>query len=67
MLDLIKRDLWSPQMKNMLIANNGSVRGLEGVPEDIQEMYKTVWEISSKVLIDMAADRFFFSSALSLI
>lgn len=57
MLDLIKRGLWTPQMKNDLVANNGSVQGLRGIPRDMQELYKTVWEISGKVLIDMAADR----------
>jgi len=44
-------------MKDAIIRNNGSVTGVDGVPEDIQNVFKTVWEIKQKVLIDMAADR----------
>uniref|UniRef100_A0A6A7GA80 Ribonucleoside-diphosphate reductase n=4 Tax=Hirondellea gigas TaxID=1518452 RepID=A0A6A7GA80_9CRUS len=54
--DLIKHDLWNDDLKNQLIAANGSVQGLD-IPLDMKELYKTVWEISQKALIDMAADR----------
>jgi len=54
---LLERGLWTTEMKDAIIRNNGSVTGLEGVPEDIQSIFKTVWEIKQKTLIDMAADR----------
>jgi ribonucleoside-diphosphate reductase alpha chain len=54
---LLERGLWSPQLKDAIIGNNGSVFGLATVPEDIQRVFKTVWEIKQKTLIDMAADR----------
>ena len=54
---LLARGLWSTEMKDAIIRNNGSVTGVEGVPENIQNIFKTVWEIKQKVLIDMAADR----------
>ena len=54
---LLARGLWSTEMKDAIIRNNGSVTGVDGVPEDIQNVFKTVWEIKQKVLIDMAADR----------
>ena len=55
--DLIELGLWNEDLKNMIIKNAGSVKGIASIPEDIQEIYKTVWEIGSKTLIDMAADR----------
>jgi ribonucleoside-diphosphate reductase alpha subunit len=54
---LQSRGLWSVEMKDAIIGNNGSVTGLAEVPEDIQRVFKTVWEIKQKTLIDMAADR----------
>ncbi len=54
---LLARGLWTTEMKDAIIANNGSVQGLSGVPDDIQRVFKTVWEIKQKTLIDMAADR----------
>jgi ribonucleotide reductase alpha subunit len=54
---LMDRGLWSDQLKDRIIANNGSVQGLAEVPEDVQTIFKTVWEIKQKTLIDMAADR----------
>ncbi|MDN3205886.1 ribonucleoside-diphosphate reductase subunit alpha [Algoriphagus sediminis] len=57
MKDLIKLGLWDDTMRNRLIAANGSVQNLPGVPQNIKDLYKTVWEISQKVVIDMAADR----------
>ncbi len=55
--ELIELDLWSPEFKNNLMAANGSIQDFEGIPEDIKNRYKTVWELSQKVIIDMAADR----------
>merc|ERR1712127_462583 len=57
LLDLIRRGLWSPEMKNLLIAQNGSVQNIKSIPEDVRKLYRTVWEIPGKALIDMAADR----------
>jgi ribonucleoside-diphosphate reductase alpha subunit len=55
--DLIRRGLWCDALKNKLVANNGSVQGLTEIPEDLREVYKTVWEMKGKTLINMAADR----------
>ena len=55
--DLISRGLWNENMKNMIIANGGSVKGLPGISKDLQELYKTVWEIKQRCIIDLAADR----------
>ncbi len=57
MTDLIKLGLWDDQMKNRIMAANGSVQGISELPEEIKERYKTVWEISQKSIIDMSADR----------
>ncbi len=54
---LQKAGVWSEECKDRIVANNGSVQGLPDVPEDIQRVFKTVWEIKQKTLIDMAADR----------
>ncbi len=54
---LIDRGIWSTEVKDAIIANNGSVAGLPMIPADLQAIYKTVWEIKQKTLIDMAADR----------
>lgn len=55
--DLIKIGLWNEDLKNRIIAANGSVQDIEMIPENIKELYKTAWEIKQKALIDMAADR----------
>lgn len=57
MKDLIELGLWNDTMRNRLIATNGSVQNVPGIPQNIKDLYKTVWEISQKVIIDMAADR----------
>lgn len=57
MRDLIKQGLWNDKMKNKLIEANGSVQGIKEIPQHIKDLYKTVWEIKQKSLIDMAADR----------
>lgn len=54
--DLVRLGLWTPQIKNALIAENGSVRNLK-LPQKMKDLYKTVWEIKQRVLVDMAADR----------
>ena len=55
--DLIQLGLWNNTMKNRIIANNGSVQNIGELPSDIKELYKTVWEIKQRSIIDMAADR----------
>lgn len=55
--DLTELDLWDDDMKNQIIACNGSIQSIENIPKHIRELYKTVWEISVKTLIQMAADR----------
>lgn len=55
--DLINLGLWNEDMKNMIILNKGSVQNVPGIPDDIKEVYKTVWEIKQKDLIDMSAGR----------
>jgi ribonucleoside-diphosphate reductase alpha chain len=55
--DLVQLGLWNNEMKNRIIANNGSIQNIKEIPEDIKELYKTVWEIKQRNLIDMAADR----------
>ena len=55
--DLIKLGLWNDEMKNTLIAANGSIQNIEGIPANIKELYRTVWEIPQKAVLDMAADR----------
>ena len=57
MRDFMKLGLWSEEMKQMIVARNGSIQGLAGVPEDVQARYKTSWELKQKTLIDMAAAR----------
>ncbi|MCI5054920.1 MAG: ribonucleoside-diphosphate reductase subunit alpha [Flavobacteriales bacterium] len=55
--DLVKLNLWNENVKNKLIAANGSVQSIEEIPDNLKELYKTTWEISQKVIIEMAADR----------
>jgi ribonucleoside-diphosphate reductase alpha chain len=57
MNDLMELGLWSDTMRQKLIAANGSVQNLPEMPQHIKDIYKTVWEISQKVIIDMSADR----------
>merc|ERR1712066_966147 len=54
--DLIQRGLWTEDMRMQLIAHNGSVQHLD-LPADLKELYKTVWEIKQRHVLDMAADR----------
>jgi len=55
--DLIELKIWTPDIKNQIIANNGSVQTIDEIPDNIKQIYKNVWEIGNKALIDMAADR----------
>ena len=55
--DLVSLGLWTNSMKNKIIAANGSIQHIEEIPSDVKELYKTVWEIKQRNLIDMAADR----------
>jgi ribonucleoside-diphosphate reductase alpha chain len=57
MNELMKRDIWSEELKQKIILQNGSVQGLAVIPEDVQAVYKTSWEIKQRSLIDMAAAR----------
>jgi ribonucleoside-diphosphate reductase alpha subunit len=55
--DLIKAELWNDEMKDKLIAHNGSVQRIPEIPANMKALYKTVWEIKQKTVLDMAADR----------
>jgi len=55
--DLVALNLWNDDMKNRIIQHNGSVQQIEGIPAAIKDIYKTVWEIKQRAIIDMAADR----------
>ena len=55
--DLVELNLWDDDMKNKIILHNGSIQQIEEIPDQIKEIYKTVWEIKQRNIIDMAADR----------
>ncbi|WP_161889522.1 ribonucleoside-diphosphate reductase subunit alpha [Pontibacter russatus] len=55
--DLIALGIWNDKMKNQIIAANGSVQDIPNIPQHIKDLYKTVWEISQRTIIDMSADR----------
>ncbi|KAK7048647.1 ribonucleoside-diphosphate reductase [Favolaschia claudopus] len=55
--ELVDRGLWDEDMKNMLIAHRGSVQNIPIIPDDVKSIYKTVWEISQKRVLELAADR----------
>lgn len=55
--DLVERGLWNEDIKRELINANGSVQGIAEIPQDLKDLYKTVWEISQKAIIELAADR----------
>jgi ribonucleoside-diphosphate reductase alpha chain len=50
-------NLWNDNLKNRILAANGSIQGIEEIPDDVKQLYKTVWELKQKALIDLAADR----------
>jgi ribonucleoside-diphosphate reductase alpha subunit len=55
--DLKKVGLWSKEMKDLMVKAGGSIQNIVDIPDDIKKLYRTVWEISQKCIIDMAADR----------
>jgi ribonucleoside-diphosphate reductase alpha chain len=55
--DLVELDLWSDQMRNRIIMEKGSIQNIPEIPDDLKLIYRTVWEISQKTIIDMSADR----------
>ena len=55
--DLCDLGIWNKDMKDRVIANNGSIQNINGIPEDIKKLYKTSWELSQKALIDLSISR----------
>ena len=55
--ELTSRDLWTESVRNRIIADNGSVQNVPEIPEDVRQVYKTVWEIPQRSILEMAADR----------
>ena len=55
--DLVERGIWTPEVRNQIIADRGSVQGVSAISQDVKDLYKTVWEIKQKAIIDQAADR----------
>ncbi len=57
LVDLVRLGLWNNDMKNKIIAANGSIQHIREIPQEIKDLYKTVWEIKQRTIIDLAADR----------
>uniref|UniRef100_A0A1I8GJD0 Ribonucleoside-diphosphate reductase n=1 Tax=Macrostomum lignano TaxID=282301 RepID=A0A1I8GJD0_9PLAT len=55
--DLTRLGLWSDDLKTAIVANQGSVQSIDGIPQEVKDLYKTVWEIPQKRIMEMAADR----------
>jgi len=55
--DLIEGGFWTPEIRNQIMADRGSIQNVAGIPDELKRLYKTVWEISQKTLLDLAADR----------
>ncbi|CAI5491044.1 unnamed protein product [Closterium sp. Naga37s-1] len=55
--DLTHLGLWSPDLKNEIMYRNGSVEGIDEIPQRLRDIYKTVWEMKQRAIVDMAADR----------
>ena len=55
--DLIKLGIWNDKMRNEIIANNGSVQNIASIPDELKMLYKTVWEIKQKAVVDMSSGR----------
>lgn len=55
--DLVDRGLWNERVRNQIIADEGSIQNVPTIPQELKDLYKTVWEISQKTIIDYAADR----------
>ncbi|GAQ91624.1 ribonucleoside-diphosphate reductase [Klebsormidium nitens] len=60
MADLVRLGLWNDHMKDQIMANRGSIQAIPEIPDDLKELYKTVWQIKQRVVIDLAADRGIF-------
>ncbi|MFM2230781.1 MAG: hypothetical protein RL607_2039 [Bacteroidota bacterium] len=58
--DLVKRGLWNENLKQEIMRHNGSIQSIDIIPEDLKELYKTVWEMSMKDIIDMSRHRGYF-------
>lgn len=58
--DLVKLGLWNESLKQEIMRHNGSVQNIDAIPQDIKELYKTVWEMSMKDIIDMSRQRGYF-------
>ena len=55
--DLLKMGIWTRELKDRILAENGSIQNIDEIPQEIKDLYKTVWELKMKTLIDLAADR----------
>ena len=55
--DLVKAGLWNKDMRQKIMASNGSIQNITEIPQNLKDLYKTAWEISQKAIIDLAADR----------
>lgn len=55
--DLVKEGLWNKEMRQKIMASNGSIQNINEIPQRLKDLYKTAWEISQKAIIDQAADR----------
>lgn len=60
LIDLVNLGLWNEEVKNQMISDNGSIQNIAVIPDNIKELYKTVWEMSMRDILDMAADRGIF-------
>ena len=58
--DLVKQGLWNEELKQEIMRHNGSVQNIDAIPQDLKELYKTVWEMSMKDIIDMSRQRGYF-------
>jgi len=58
--DLVEQGLWTEDVKNEIMRANGSIQGIDDIPDDIKELYRTVWELSMKDIIDMSRQRGYF-------
>lgn len=55
--DLTNMGVWTQELKNQVIYHNGSIQQIDGIPDDLKTIYRTVWEIKQRAIVDMAADR----------
>ncbi|KAL4156475.1 hypothetical protein PRNP1_005506 [Phytophthora ramorum] len=57
MKELIELGIWTPEVRNQILADGGSVQKVKSIPDQVKEKYKTVWEIKQKAVLDLSADR----------